>query len=55
MLAYFEADRSGKQRAAINIGKDIVETVVLGLLFDVDVDNVASALKARAIFLESHL
>ncbi len=54
MLAYFEADRSGKQRAAINIGKDIVETVVLGLLFDVDADNVASASRARAIFEEVH-
>jgi hypothetical protein len=39
ILAYFEVDRSGKQRATINIGKDIVETVVLGLLFDVDADN----------------
>ncbi|CAK9861408.1 unnamed protein product [Sphagnum jensenii] len=41
MLAYFEADRLGKQRAAINIGKDIVETVILGLLFDVDADDCA--------------
>jgi hypothetical protein len=54
MPVYFEADRSGKQRAAINIGKDIVETVVLGLLFDVDANNVASASKARAIFEEVH-
>ncbi len=52
MLVYFEVDRSRKQRATINIGKDIVETVVLGLLFDVDVDDVASAL--RAIFEEVH-
>jgi hypothetical protein len=42
MPTYFEADRSGKQRAAINIGKDIVKTIVLGLLFDVDADDVAS-------------
>ncbi len=54
MPAYFEADRLGKQRAAINIGKDIVETVILGLLFDVDADNVASASRARAIFEEVH-
>jgi hypothetical protein len=54
MPAYFEADRSGKQRAAINIGKDIVEIVVLGLLFDVDADDVASASRARTIFEEVH-
>jgi hypothetical protein len=54
MPAYFEADRSGKQRAAINIGKDIVETVVLGLLFNVDADDVASASRAKAIFEEVH-
>jgi hypothetical protein len=54
MPAYFEADRSGKQHAAINIGKDIVETVVLGLLFDVDVDDVTSASRARTIFEEVH-
>ncbi len=54
MPVYFEADRSGKQRAAINIGKDIVEIVVLGLLFDVDADDVASASRARAIFEEVH-
>ncbi|CAK9217542.1 unnamed protein product [Sphagnum troendelagicum] len=54
MPAYFEADRLGKQRAAINIGKDIVETVVLGLLFDVDADDVASASRAKAIFEEVH-
>ncbi len=39
---------------AINIGKDIVETVILGLLFDVDADNVVSASRARAIFEEVH-
>ncbi|CAM6057545.1 unnamed protein product [Sphagnum tenellum] len=54
MPVYFEADRSGKQRAAINSGKDIVENVVLGLLFDVDADDVISASKARAIFEEVH-
>jgi len=54
MPAYFKADRSGKQCAAINIGKDIVEIVVLGLLFDVDVDDVTSASRARAIFEEVH-
>ncbi len=54
MPAYFKADRSRKQRAAINIGKDIVETVVLGLMFDVDADDVASASRARAIFEEVH-
>jgi hypothetical protein len=54
MPAYFKADRSGKQRAAINIGKDIVETVVLGLLFDVDADDVVSASRAKAIFEEVH-
>jgi hypothetical protein len=54
MLTYFEADRSGKQHAAINIGKDIVEIVVLGLLFDVDADDVASVSRARAIFEEVH-
>ncbi|CAM6060964.1 unnamed protein product [Sphagnum tenellum] len=54
MPAYFEADRSGKQRVTINIGKDIVETVVLGLLFDVDVNDVASASRVRAIFKEGH-
>jgi hypothetical protein len=54
MLAYFEADRLGKQRAAINIGKDIVKIVVLGLLFDVDADDVASASRVRAIFEEVH-
>ncbi len=54
MPAYFKADQLGKQRAAINIGKDIVETVVLGLLFDVDADDVASALRVRAIFEEVH-
>jgi hypothetical protein len=54
MPAYFEADRSGKQRAAINIGKNIVETIVLGLLFDVDADDVASASRARTIFEEVH-
>ncbi len=54
MPAYFKADRLGKQRAAINIGKDIVETVVLGLLFDVDADDVAFALRAKAIFEEVH-
>jgi hypothetical protein len=54
MPAYFEADRSGKQRVAINIGKDIVETIVLGLLFDVDADDVASSSRAKAIFEEVH-
>jgi hypothetical protein len=54
MPAYFEVDQSGKQRATINIGKDIVETVVLGLLFDVDADDVASASRVRAIFEEVH-
>ncbi|CAK9236528.1 unnamed protein product [Sphagnum troendelagicum] len=54
MPAYFEADRSGKQRVTINIGKDIVETVVLGLLFDVDVNDVASASRVKAIFKEGH-
>jgi len=54
MPAYFEAHQSGKQRVAINIGKDIVEIVVLGLLFDVDADDVASTSRARAIFEEVH-
>ncbi len=54
MPVYFEANQSRKQRAAINIGKEIVETVVLGLLFDVDADDVASASRARAIFEEVH-
>ncbi|CAM6071493.1 unnamed protein product [Sphagnum tenellum] len=43
-----------QERAAINIGKDIVETIVLGLLFDVDADDVASTSRARAIFEEVH-
>jgi hypothetical protein len=30
------------------------ERVILGLLFDVDADNVASASRARAIFEEVH-
>jgi hypothetical protein len=54
MPAYFEADGSGKQRAVINIGKDIVEIVVLGLLFDVNADDVASTSKVKAIFEEVH-
>ncbi len=53
MLTYFEADRSGKQRATINIGKDIIEIVVLGLLFDADADDVASVSRARASLRKS--
>ncbi len=39
MPAYFEAYQSRKQRATINIGKDIVKIVVFGLFFDNDCRN----------------